>query len=636
MRQTELIHRQVELVAVTLAARVRRIHDALTDLAFLTRQLLAAAVDPAEVDAWVEREGFAVQPSGFFERPSQIARAAAEGKFHDDFIYAWGGASRDRAETRRRMYLFRTLREHLAEVHARFKGVAYVYFQCADNPHAALVLPGFSPESVIPADFDWHTYHSFTVAAPAANPARTIRWTPPNIDYADQGLIACVSIPVWEGERLLGVWTMDVPLSVLHADLSLDALGAIASRQVNFLADRDGRLIAHPSLDPERQGEKGAVYNIHLSSLGGDYATLDVAALIAEGHGQRELRDAAGERVLLVHRAVPEIGWVAFASFPAADLVEATREAFQKAFASLGQGDLSVRLDAAGDESMRQLVASYNEMAATLEEAQRRRDHAEAEHRRLAIERERMGRELEIAATIQSSMLPRAPRHPGFEFAGRMEPADEVGGDFYDVLARPDGHLWITIGDVSSHGLGAGLVMMIAQSAWRAVFEAAPSLPVDEVIRHVNRLVHANASTKIGGGRYLTGQLLAWDGDGAFTCAGAHLWPLVVDPATGDVRQVESVGPWLGIVPELPSVPVSRLPLAPGEVLCLYSDGVIEARGAGGEMYDLARLCARLAEGLRGGGDLAACAEAVLADVRAFAPERDDDRTVLLARRLAR
>lgn len=63
---------------------------------------------------------------------------------------------------------------------------------------------------------------------------------------------------------------------------------------------------------------------------------------------------------------------------------------------------------------------------------------------------------------------------------------------------------------------------------------------------------------------------------------------------------------------------------------------MIEARNADGEMYDLARLCARLAEGLRGGGDLAACAEAVLADVRAFAPERDDDRTVLLARRLAR
>ena len=78
---------------------------------------------------------------------------------------------------------------------------------------------------------------------------------------------------------------------------------------------------------------------------------------------------------------------------------------------------------------------------------------------------------------------------------------------------------------------------------------------------------------------------------------------------------------------------MSRLPLAPGEVLCLYSDGLIEARDAGGEMYGLDRLIARLDGGLRG-GDLAACAEGILADVRAFAPERDDDRTVLLARRL--
>lgn len=634
MRQTELIQRQVELVAVTLGARVRRIHDALIDLAFVTRQLFSTPTSVDEVDAWIAREGFAVRPSGFFLHDAQVARVATEPKFADDLTPVWGGASRDRPETRRRMYLLRRLREHLAELYARFQGVAYVYFQSADDPHAAVVIPGFAPETVVPADFDWHTYHAFTVAEPTVNPARAIRWTKPNVDYADQGLIATASIPVWEGERFLGVWSIDVPLTVLHADLSLDALGALAARQVNFLVDGEGRLIAHPSLDPDNQGEKGAVYNIHLSSLGGDYAALDVAALAAEGHGHRELRDAAGERMLVIFRAVPEIGWIAFASFPAADLVEATREAFQQAFASLGQGDLSVRLDAAvGDESMRQLMVSYNEMAATLQEAQHHRDRAEAQHRKLVVERERMTRELEIAATIQSSMLPRAPRCPGFEFAGSMEPADEVGGDFYDVLVGPRGHLWITIGDVSSHGLGAGLVMMIAQSAWRAVFEAAPEMPVDEVIRRVNRLVHANSSTAIGGGRYLTAQLLSWCPDGAFDCAGAHLWPLVWSPSTGEVRQCDSVGPWLGILPELPSVPVTRLPLDPGEVLCLYSDGVIEARDAEGEMYGLERLAAALADGLRG-GDLAACAARILADVRGFATERDDDRTVLLARRL--
>ena len=71
---------------------------------------------------------------------------------------------------------------------------------------------------------------------------------------------------VYEGDAFLGVWTMDVRLADLHADLALETLGRIGERQTNFLVDYDGRLLAHPALDPEAQGEKGAVYNVRLAS----------------------------------------------------------------------------------------------------------------------------------------------------------------------------------------------------------------------------------------------------------------------------------------------------------------------------------------------------------------------------------
>jgi serine phosphatase RsbU (regulator of sigma subunit) len=632
MRQADLIHRQAELVAVTIGARVRRLYDALDGLVFVTRQVLTTEpTDPAALDAWVRAEGMSALDSGFFANPDLVARAGAAGPLAGESICVWRSTLQDDVETRRRARALWRVMPHAAAMQQRLKGISWAYFQDARVHHLCVVTPCLVPDAMIPSDFDWHTYHSFTIAEPGVNPAHETRWSPPNVDYAGQGLISCVSAPVYEGDVFLGVWTMDVRLADLHADLALETLGRIGERQTNSLADYDGRLLAHPALDPEAQGEKGAVYNVRLASLGGDYASLDLAALIDRGHGQTEVVDAAGVRHLLAFRAVPEIRWVVFASFPSADLVEATQAAFQQAFAHLGAGDLTARLDAVGDETMQRLAGSFNEMTATLQESLRRREQAEAERRRLAAEQERMARELEIAASIQLAMLPRAPAHPAFEFAGLMQPADEVGGDFYDVIPRGDG-LWITVGDVSSHGLGSGLVMMLAQMAFRTVFEAAPGLPADEAVRRVNRLVHANANAALGGSRYITAQLVAWRGGTSFDLAGGHLWPLVIDTVSRTVRRVEAPGPWLGIVPELPVVPITRLELHASEVLCLYSDGIIEARDASGAMYDLERLGERLGALLGDGGDLAACAAAVLADVAAFSAERDDDRTLLLVR----
>lgn len=280
------------------------------------------------------------------------------------------------------------------------------------------------------------------------------------------------------------------------------------------------------------------------------------------------------------------------------------------------------------------VAARTEELAVANREISQLNQRLRAENVRLGAEQERLGRELEIAATIQLSMLPREPLHAEFEFAGRMVPATEVGGDFYDVLTVPgDPRLWITVGDVSSHGLGAGLVMMLTQAAFHSVFEIGNELGVDTVLRTVNRLIHTGSVVRLGGRHYLTAQLLMYRGDGVFDCAGSHLWPIAVRPDTGACRRLEMVGPWLGVVPELPAVPVHRFQLAQGEVVCLYSDGIIEARSSDGAMFEVARLETVLTRELGAGRPLSEVADAILREVAEFAQAQDDDRTVLLFRR---
>ena len=634
MREIDLIHRQIELVAVSIAGRVRRLQDALEGLSFYTKNLFRLVpVSSETIERWVVERRLEELDTGFFESSEYVERARAEGPLRGEGVFSWRATMRDDVELRRRFHLLETMRPHMASVLERTRGVAWLYFQDANTPHGAFIMPAIAPDTLVPSDFNWHEYHSFTIVRPADNPERATRWSPPNVDYGGVGLISCVSIPVYDGDELLGVWTMDVRLSELHADIALQPVGSVGRRQTNFLTDYAGRLIAHPAMDPAAQEEKGSVHNVMLSTLGGEFVALDVPALAAKGHGELELTDRNGERLFVAYRVVPEIQWIVFATFPTADMVEATQAAFKRAFDKLASGDLSAKVDAVGDETMQQLVASYNDMTHTLQESLRRREEAEAEKRKLALEQERLSRELEIAASIQLSMLPRAPSHPGFEFAGSMKPADEVGGDFYDVLSRGD-KLWITVGDVSSHGLGAGLVMMIAQAIFQAVFETEPDMAADEVLRHVNRLLHANLSKGLGRGHYVTGQVLLHRGDGHFDCVGAHLWPMILSPGSREVRRVEIMGPWLGIVPELPRVPVSRVALAKGEVMCLYSDGITEARNAEGEMFGLERLSSEVTELVSSGRALADCATELLAKVAAFAPEQDDDRTVLFIRRV--
>jgi serine phosphatase RsbU (regulator of sigma subunit) len=71
---------------------------------------------------------------------------------------------------------------------------------------------------------------------------------------------------------------------------------------------------------------------------------------------------------------------------------------------------------------------------------------------------------------------------------------------------------------------------------------------------------------------------LTYTGNGRFVCVGAHEWPLLYRGQTKRCETIETPGPWLGIVLDLPEIPVTVLTVETGDVLCLYSDGVTEAQ----------------------------------------------------------
>ena len=293
--------------------------------------------------------------------------------------------------------------------------------------------------------------------------------------------------------------------------------------------------------------------------------------------------------------------------------------------AEIGRGNLEARVkETAGDE-LGTLGGAFNKMIAELGRA-----------RAALSDQIRMARELEIASTLQRSMLPPRPEHPDFDFAGKMQPADEVGGDFYDVLRAPEnGGLWVTIGDVSGHGIDAGLVMLMTQSAFASQFQANAEASPGVTLHNVNRLLCENITERLKDKKYVTTQIFTYRGLGRFVYAGAHQPALVYRAKTRRCEVIDVSGAWLGIDPGMSDQEEGTLELEPGDILCLYTDGLPEARNGSGELFDMVRFVRTVEESLSQHGDLNEAAAAVFETVGKHSTEHDDDWTLLLMRRRA-
>jgi len=245
---------------------------------------------------------------------------------------------------------------------------------------------------------------------------------------------------------------------------------------------------------------------------------------------------------------------------------------------------------------------------------------------RALMENTSMLKEMEIAKQIQLSLLPRStPPLSGIDCAGRCVPATHIGGDYYDIFLNGD-ELGMVIADVSGHSVGAALIMVETRSVLRAQLQSLQR--PREVVSALNELLHDDLSRAE---LFITMSYLSFNlktGRLRYTNAG-HPPSLLYRPASASFAELDADGLILGvqqgaIFEEL------TLQIESGDLLLLYTDGIIEAEGPSGELFGVQRLRDLLAGQHR--SPAAEIIASVLDAVRTFTGEESftDDISMLL------
>ncbi|MCT4592641.1 MAG: PP2C family protein-serine/threonine phosphatase [Candidatus Gracilibacteria bacterium] len=207
-------------------------------------------------------------------------------------------------------------------------------------------------------------------------------------------------------------------------------------------------------------------------------------------------------------------------------------------------------------------------------------------------EQRRIFSEIDVARSIQQDVLPKdATNIEGLDIIAKSKSAAEMGGDSFDFIQRDDESTLIYIGDVTGHGVPAGLVMMMVNTLMHA-YSSSDMLP-QEILTVVNETLCKRISSQ----RFMTLVMLRWDAFRRkmyYTGAG-HEHILVYRAETKEVETIKSGGIALRMTPNIKAIIKEKeLPLTDGDVLLLYTDGITEARNSKGEMYGIERLITSL------------------------------------------
>ena len=247
--------------------------------------------------------------------------------------------------------------------------------------------------------------------------------------------------------------------------------------------------------------------------------------------------------------------------------------------------------------------------------------------RRVTAEKERIGAELTLATKIQAAMLPHIvpafPDRTDFDIIGRMDPAKEVGGDFYDYFLIDDNHLGMVMADVSGKGVPAALFMMASKIILQSVAMLGRS--PGEILTKTNEAICSNNEAQM----FVT----VWLGilelsTGKMTCANAgHEYP-VLKQADGKYELFRDkhgfvIGGMEGI-----RYKEYEIRLEPGTGLFIYTDGVPEATNAAQELFGTDRMLAALNR--EPGADCARTLDNVMSSIRAFSDEEQSDDITML------
>ncbi len=482
-------------------------------------------------------------------------------------------------------------------------------------------------------------------------------WSEP---YFDEGggnvLMATCSVPFYESkdyqDQFSGIVTSDICLKRLT-----DIVSSITVLKTGygFLLSRNGTFLAHPQQD--------MIMNESLFS-------------IAEMRGSKELRDigrrmTAGQSGFIPYKTlsgvdswmyyapIRPVGWTLAVVFPKDELFADIRT-LTMTMTGMGIGGLLLLALVIGliarsiTTPIRGLALATGKIAkgdfkAPLPETRSKdevggltrdfrlmRDSLNDHIKQLTettAARERMESELKIAHDIQMSILPKIfppfPTRDEFDLFALIEPAKEVGGDFYDFFQISDNHLCFVVGDVSGKGVPAALFMAVTKTLIKSFAREKEAVTPEAILTHVNEELAADNDACM----FVTlfcGVLDTTSGKIHYANAG-HNPPLLV--------QSDGTVSWLPRAKALMAGPMSgvcytgeHLVLCPGDSLFLYTDGVTEAMNHADELFSDQRLEKDLAA--FASLDIREGTQEVMASIRRFTDgtPQSDDITMMMIR----
>jgi serine phosphatase RsbU (regulator of sigma subunit) len=430
-----------------------------------------------------------------------------------------------------------------------------------------------------------------------------------------------VAVPVRRNGRMVGH-----ARARLNLDRTLGAILTLARSdqgEVPFAIDRNGQLytpddsrrstleelgVRQLAADekPHRAGDWLVVARKDPSGL-----TFGIARPLGES-----LRDIRRASVRNLSLGLLVIGLAIIGIVPVSHRMTDRLRALNGGVRQLAAGDFRARVPVRSRDEFGQLAEAFNHMASDLER-----------HQAAAVEQERMRRELELSRQIQMDMLPREPlRFGAAEIKGISVPAREVGGDFFNYFLLPGNRLGLLVGDVSGKGVSAALLMANVQATLRA------RLPLQPDLAALADLLDRELDASTPGGVFVTAFIAIVESDGRsmrYVNAGHH--PQYVLHRDGGLERMSSTGLPIGLFAGH-GYAEARVPLAPGDTLFFYTDGLVETENERGELFDHERLEALLTAS--DDHDIDAVLQRVERGIREFRERAEplDDATMMVLR----
>ncbi|MEY3866552.1 MAG: hypothetical protein RLZZ338_443, partial [Cyanobacteriota bacterium] len=265
-----------------------------------------------------------------------------------------------------------------------------------------------------------------------------------------------------------------------------------------------------------------------------------------------------------------------------------TVSALDDASKKMAMGKMNETIILDNKDELGQVVRSFNNIAIALMQAN---DEIIRLNEQLKSENVRMSAELDVTRKLQYMLLPKEPELQGFndlDIAGFMESANEVGGDYYDVISG-DNSIKIVIGDVTGHGLESGVLMIMAQTAVRTLLANDEKDPV-QFLSAVNYAIYHNLH-RMNIDKNMSLSILDYHNKN-LTITGQHE-TVIVMRAHGELELIDTIdlGFPIGLEENISAfIGQISVQLNIGDVVVLYTDGITEAENDNKVLYGIERL----------------------------------------------